>query len=109
MARVDSTVLNNVRSFLAKLDGAGIHIHKAYIFGSWARGTTDKWSDVDVAVVSPQISSDRFEERVRLTKLAISIDARIEPLPFSVDDFSENDPLVRMIIQDGIAVAMQEG
>lgn len=106
MARLDSTVLNNVRSFLAKLDSAGIHIHKAYIFGSWAKGTTDKWSDVDVAVVSPQISSDRFEERIRLTKLAIAIDDRIEPLPFSVDDFSENDPLVRMIIQDGIAVVM---
>jgi hypothetical protein len=33
------------------------------------------------AVVSPQISDDRFEERIRLTEIALSIDDRIEPLP----------------------------
>lgn len=104
MARLDSAVLKNVRAFLAKLDHAGIHVHKAYIFGSWAKGTTDKWSDVDVAVVSPQIGGDRFEERLRLTKLAVAIDDRIEPLPFSVEDFSENDPLVKAIVQDGVAI-----
>ncbi len=39
--------------------------------------------DVDIAVVSPQIGSDRFEERVMLTELAMSVDERIEPLPFN--------------------------
>lgn len=104
MAEVDNLVLKNVRLFIDKLNKAGIHIAKAYIFGSYANGRFDQWSDIDVAVVSPQIGTDRFEERVRLTKMAITIDDRIEPLPFDLDSFVNNDPLVLEIITNGFAV-----
>ena len=104
MAEVDTIILKNVRAFLDKLKLAGIHISKAYIFGSYVTGQADKWSDIDVAVVSPQIGFDRFEERVKLTEFAVSIDDRIEPLPFNIERFVEEDPLVREIISSGIAV-----
>ncbi|HBO84895.1 MAG TPA: nucleotidyltransferase, partial [Deltaproteobacteria bacterium] len=45
--------------------------------GSYARKTQNKWSDIDLAIISPDFSNDRFEERVRLMKLASSIDDRI--------------------------------
>ena len=64
----------------------------------------DKWSDIDVAIVSPQISNDRFEERIRLTELAISVDDRIEPLPFNLDSFSDHNPFVRQIKNEGLAI-----
>lgn len=105
MAQIDSSILTRVRAFLEKLDQEGIHIQKAYIFGSYATGRNDKWSDIDVAVVSHQISHDRFEERIRLTKVAISIDDRLEPLPFNVSDFAEDNPLVKKIMAEGIPVA----
>ena len=104
MAQIDTLVLDSVRSFLEKISQAGIHVSSAYIFGSYARGQADKWSDIDVAVVSPQISTDRFEERIRLTELAINIDDRLEPLPFNIDSFVDSDPLVRKIKTEGIAV-----
>ena len=97
-------VVRNVKSFLDKLRRTGFHISKAYIFGSYARGQEDKWSDIDVAIVSPQIGNDRFEERVRLTELAMSIDDRIEPLPFNLGSFSDEDPFVRLIKDEGVAV-----
>ena len=46
---------------------------------------TDQWSDIDVAVISPQISDDRFEL-----------------LPFNPTNFAEDDPLVREIINKGL-------
>ena len=104
MAEVEAVVVRNVKSFLDKLRRTGFHISKAYIFGSYARGQEDKWSDIDVAIVSPQIGNDRFEERVRLTELAMSIDDRIEPLPFNLDSFSDEDPFVRLIKDEGVAV-----
>jgi len=79
-------------------------ISKAYIFGSYAKGKADKWSDIDIAIVSPQIGNDRFEERVRLTELALSVDDRIEPLPFNQETFSDMDPLVQKIMDEGLAV-----
>ena len=104
MVEVDKVVLKNIRTFLDRLDTAGIHVTKAYLFGSHLTGRADQWSDIDVAVISPQISDDRFEERVTLTKIAISVDDRIAPLPFNPAGFSEDDPLVREIIKKGFVI-----
>ena len=104
MAEIDNVVLENVKTFLDRLETAGIHVTKAYLFGSFLTGKADKWSDIDVAVISPQISDDRFEERVTLTKIAISIDDRIEPLPFNPANFVKDDPLVWEIINKGFVI-----
>ena len=104
MVEIDKVVLKNIKTFLNHLDAAGIHVTKAYLFGSHITGRADKWSDIDVAVISPQISDDRFEERVTLTKIAISVDDRIEPLPFNPANFIKDDPLVREIINKGIVI-----
>jgi predicted nucleotidyltransferase len=104
MAEIESIVLKNVQLFLDKLRLSGFHISKAYIFGSYARGQEDKWSDIDVAIVSPQIGNDRFEERIKLTELAISVDDRLEPLPFNLDSFSDDDPFVQQIKNEGLAI-----
>ena len=105
MAEIEALVLKNVQLFLDKLRQNGFTISGAYIFGSYARGQVDKWSDIDVAIVSPQIGNDRFEERIKLTELAVSIDNRLEPLPFNPDSFSDEDPFVRQIINEGMAIA----
>ena len=76
--------LDLIKEFLGRLDTAGIHVTKAYLFGSYLTGKVDEWSDIDVAVVSPQISDDRFE-----------------PLPFNPAGFTKNDPLVREIAKKG--------
>jgi len=104
MAEIDKVVLENIKIFLERLGDAGIHVTKAYLFGSYLSGNTDEWSDIDVAVVSPQISDDRFEERVTLTKIAIPVDERIEPLPFNPANFTQDDPLVREIINNGFVI-----
>ena len=104
MVEIDKVVLKNIKTFLDRLDTAGIHVTKAYLFGSHLTGRANKWSDIDVAVISPQISDDRFEERVTLTKIAISVDDRIEPLPFNPSSFVKDDPLVREIINKGFVV-----
>ena len=104
MAEIDALVMKNVRIFLEKLKNTGMSITKAYIFGSYAEGRADKWSDIDIAIVSPQIGNDRFEERIRLTELAVSIDDRLEPLPFNQVTFNDNDPFVQKILTDGLLV-----
>jgi len=105
MVEIEAVVLENVQLFLSKLRRAGFIVVKAYIFGSYANGSADEWSDIDIAVVSPQIGNDRFNERIRLTELAATVDVRLEPLPFNYDSFAEEDPLVRQIKTEGIVVA----
>jgi predicted nucleotidyltransferase len=104
MAEIDARVLTKVRLYLEKLRKSGITISKAYIFGSYAKGQADRWSDIDIAIVSPQIGEDRFEERVKLTRMAISVDDRLEPLPFNPETFNDDDPFVKKIKNEGLAV-----
>ena len=74
----------------------------AYLFGSHAVNRIGRWSDIDVAVVSPDFSSDRFDARLRLMKLSTEIDTRIEPVPYHINDFQETDPLVAEIKKQGV-------
>jgi len=79
-------------------------ILKVFLYGSHAKGISRKWSDIDLAVVSPDFSEDLFDERVKLMRVASDIDERIEPSPFRPGDFNENDPLVREIKRSGIEI-----
>ena len=38
----------------------------AYFYGSHAKGTSHKWSDIDLAIISPDFSEDLFEDRLHL-------------------------------------------
>jgi|GEM_PF-3701078 len=39
-----------------------------------------------------------------MAEIAISIDDRIEPLPFSLDSFTDDNPLVRQIKTNGLLI-----
>ena len=45
-------------------------LDSAYLFGSHAKGKSNQWSDIDLAVVSPDFSEDLHEERLVLMRLA---------------------------------------
>ena len=104
MAQIDDDVLGKVRTFIRKLKESGIVVESAYLFGSYASNHAGRWSDIDVAVVSPDFSDDRYDERLRLMKLSTEIDNRIEPVPFHSDAFNDTDPLVDEIKKRGISL-----
>ena len=104
MATLPRAIARSVELFLAAI-GRQKHVEAAYLFGSQVRGTATEWSDIDLAVVSPDFSSDRFQERVNLMRLAAQIDDRIEPSPFTPEDLKANDPLVSEILRTGVRVA----
>lgn len=101
MAESNSEIEKILRHFLGEVQQK-YQIVSAYLYGSFARGTSNKWSDIDVAIISPDFSDDLFEERLKLMKLAASIDDRIEPKPFKKEFFDPNDPLVDEIQKNGI-------
>lgn len=104
MAEVDASIIEIARKYLACLSENGIVVYTAYLFGSFARGAENKWSDIDIAIIASNISDDRLEERVRFAKLSSAIDSRIEPVPFSPDTFVDEDPLVWEIKKEGIII-----
>ena len=106
MARINASIDDLIRRFLSTLNEQGIRVKSAYLYGSYARGTEAEWSDIDVAIVSPDISDDRLEERFRLVKTSALIDSRIEPVPFNAKAFVDEDPLVWEIKKEGILIVL---
>jgi len=56
-----------------------IHVEAAYLFGSQLTGNTHEYSDIDLAVFSPDVDSMDFFQRVRVqSDLALECDSRLE-------------------------------
>ena len=104
MAEIDYLIVKKVKMFLLKVMESGVSVDSAYLFGSYAKRRSSKFSDIDVAVISSDFSEDRFEEGIKLARIAGQIDNRIEPIPFMPGSFVEDDPLVWKIKKDGIPI-----
>jgi predicted nucleotidyltransferase len=83
-------IIKIVQKYAQKLREKGVNLQKIILFGSYAANRETRDSDIDVAVVSEIFGKDRFDERVLLSKIAYYVDARIEPHPVSLKDFTED-------------------
>ena len=66
MAEINPSVKKKVGIFLKKLDEIGVKLGKTYIFGSYSKGIENSLSDIDVAIISPNLTDDRFNSEREL-------------------------------------------
>lgn len=94
------------KTYIQQLKTQGISIAQAYLFGSYAKGKVWEGSDIDVCVVSSNFGKDYFSEKRLLNKIALRIDSRIEPVPYTPNDFvNKYDALADEIKRFGIKIA----
>lgn len=86
---------------------ANYNVKAIILFGSYAKGTNHKDSDIDIAIITDDIkSNDVFDEQLNLKKLRRNIDYRIEPHLIEIADYDNIEtPFVQEIINTGIKVA----
>ena len=104
MVEINNSIKQVILFFLKELDKNGIKPEKVYLFGSFGKQNQNKYSDIDIAIISPDLTDDRFNERIRLMKIAGNIDSRLEPVPFNSNTFIQEDPLVWEILKTGTSV-----
>ncbi|WP_457551675.1 nucleotidyltransferase domain-containing protein [Desulfobacula sp.] len=95
-----SKIARNYVNFLMKKDS---NIKKAYIFGSYVKGTVNEDSDIDLAIIFKNLE-DFFDMQVKLMKLRRKFDTRIEPHAFRESDFHILNPLANEIIKTGLEI-----
>lgn len=54
---VDQSIELAVRNYLRAANVEGIRTRRAVLFGSHVRGTADRWSDIDLIVIAPELES----------------------------------------------------
>lgn len=70
-----------------------IKVQSLILFGSYAKGTPKKYSDIDVAVVSPDFSKTNPIKNLQLLfKIAKKVDINLEPLAFLPEEIKHPDP-----------------
>ena len=104
MAKIPNIIINKVKDYIDILNKNGFPIKRAVLFGSYVNGNYNKWSDIDIALVSDKFEGIRFNDRKKIRKFKFEVSADIEPLPYTPNDFSTNDPFVKRILKTGIRI-----
>lgn len=102
-----ATTVNQVHDILRRYTGplqAEMDVEAVYLFGSYAAGTANDASDIDVAVVSPDFKGVRFYDNVRLAKLGRAVDVRIEARGFRPEEFNDSNVLPTVVLETGIKI-----
>ena len=70
-----------------------IRVQSMILFGSYKNGTAKKYSDIDIAVVSPDFTKTNPIKNLQfLFKVAKKVDVNLEPLAFRPEEIENPDP-----------------
>ena len=100
---VDVNILDIVKEYVQEISKY-YKVQEVYLFGSYAKGTNNEDSDIDVAIIINS-NENTFDLLVELMMYTENIDLRIEPHPIKVKDFEEGNPFVQEILETGLKVA----
>lgn len=101
-----TSALKTARRLRSLLIQQKIPVVAVYLFGSAARGTASRWSDIDIAVVCNPFEKTPLQEYTAIARSAFSIDSSISVLYFRPEHFKNPySGVVQEIKREGIAVA----
>lgn len=96
-----------IRRYVAALEGRGIPVERVILFGSHASGHPDEWSDIDIAVISPQFDTLSLLERYEQLGLANrDLHAPLDIVGFSPSQVAQCEPesFLAEILRTGVEV-----
>ena len=104
MAEIPYHIREVLNKYIHILEENHIHVQRAVLFGSYADGRANEWSDIDIALVSDSFDGDRFDDRSKIRRITLSVSSDISPLPFRPEDFIADNPFVREILEKGVRI-----
>jgi predicted nucleotidyltransferase len=104
MDQIPGKVKRIIDRYIKALEKQGIRLRQVIVFGSYASGRYDEWSDIDIALVSEAFEGVRMNDRNKIRRITLNISSDLEPLPYRPEDFTADDPFVREILETGIRI-----
>ncbi len=103
---VESTIIATIQKYLAALAETGIHASKAVLFGSFARGSADVWSDIDLVVIAPEFDGQKKLGLIETLWQTRVIDSRIEPIPCGEKEWQvdQSRPILEIARREGLVI-----
>ena len=102
MANIPKNILEIIMKYIQELSKE-ISIDKVIIFGSYAKNTYNEDSDIDIAIFSKDFKNSSIIEDMSFLLIKTSgLGIDLQPQPFTLDDYSNPDGLVKEILDTGI-------
>ena len=108
---VKKSVLKVIRKYLKAVAGQGIPVKAGVLFGSYATGKTNKWSDIDLLVISPRFDGKYKRKDIDLLwHVAADVDNRIEPIAVGEKQYRESKDsyIIAEARRDGQVIPLAE-
>jgi len=106
MALSKDEVMSLIKRFLVQC-AKKHNVKGAYLFGSFAKGSAEEYSDIDLAIITGSLrqSEDALsDEEFEIFHEAQQYDSRLEVVSFTEEGFSRDlSALSRRIKEEGIA------
>lgn len=94
-----------VRQYIDAVKAMDISVEKVFLFGSYAEDNADEWSDIDIAIISPDFGKGKYlDECLLLRKIKRKVNLYISPEPYSLEEYKnaqKGDFLYDEIIKKG--------
>ncbi len=104
MAQVPDRITRIIEKYLVALKKQNIPIQQVFLFGSYATGKYDRWSDIDLALISDIFEGSRITDRKKIRPITLSISSMLEVLPYRPNDFTSENPFVKEILETGLRI-----
>jgi hypothetical protein len=87
MAKTEAELRRIIKEYVQALEDE-IRVSRVILYGSYAHGHPDEWSDVDIAVISPDFDSlDQWERQGLLGRKRLGCDLALEALGYSSEEY----------------------
>jgi predicted nucleotidyltransferase len=104
MVEIPNNIILTINLLLTELRDHNIVIDKSVLFGSYAKGTYNEFSDIDLALVSESFSGNRFLDKEKIRPFIVKINTDISPMPFRPEDFNSDNIFASEIMKYGIII-----
>ncbi|MBI5326143.1 MAG: nucleotidyltransferase domain-containing protein [Ignavibacteriae bacterium] len=104
MVKVPDSVMEKINLFLDELRKNNINVRQAILFGSYAKGNYNEWSDIDLAIVSDDFEGMRYNDMEKIRIYNAVTNWEIAPLPYNTENFDDEDLFVKEILESGINI-----
>lgn len=88
MVKTEANIKRIVQQFVDALKPK-VRVQKVILYGSYAHGNPQEWSDIDIAVISDDFKRMSQSKRIELlAKAHMTSDSSIEPIAYTLEEYN---------------------
>jgi len=102
MAQIPSEIIEIINKYIEIIKN-DVNIEKAILYGSYAKGSYDENSDIDLAlIISGYNENDFINMGTFLLDKSFVLKVDLQPLPFSIEEYNSPKGIMEEILNTGI-------